>query len=384
MFRFRFLSAMLSVVLIMSASLEASALFTSRDPREADLGILNQQQLNRKEADIAFLDTKLIIDNVSVVNSGSESENEINLMLRLDNNSFTEISKGQDVGGWIINRPEGISASVAEDVERGSQKLCLKITGVASKDLDNLIVLGIPNTVLSKKSDKTVKSQDNAHASWKILSSSYVPDESGAVEVKKEKKVRNDSEVTDTELLSIKQELVSVIKGGSAAYREVKVENSGYISSEGLQEIYDYAVDAGKSEIQLANVCLLFSETDSDERTDTRMYVPFKNLVNSGNGIDPTVIKDEDNEKIKEVSQLFSKKFGKEGQVIFVANKESFGSNAGIVTKLSREAASLKKQTLYTYNEENGTFEKFKGNYEVDPSAYLHFFSDNGGYFVLA
>ena len=384
MFRLRFLSAMLSVVLIMSASLEASALFTSRDPREADLGVLNQQQLNRKEADIAFLDTKLMINGVSILNSGSSSENEINLVLHLDNNSFVEISKGQDVGGWIINKPEGVAASVAEDVERGSQELSLNIRGV-SEGADDLIVLGIPNTVLSKKSDKIVKSQDNANASWQMLSPSYVPDElSDKVEVKKEKKVRRESEVTDTELLSIKQELVSVMQGGSAAYREIVIENGGYISDDGLEEIYDYALDAGKSELQLANVCLLFVETDADERTDTRMYVPFKNLVNSGNGINPAVIKDEDNEKIKEVSQLFSSKMGKEGQVILVENKESFGSSVGIVTKLSGDADSLKKKTLYTYDEESGTFSKFKGNYEVDPASFLHVFSESGGYFILA
>lgn len=383
MFRLRFLSAMLSVVLIMSVSLEASALFTSRDPREADLGALNQQQLNRRAEDIAFLDTKLMINKVSIINSGSKTENEVNLVLHLDNNSFTEISKGQDVGGWIINKPEEITASVAEDVERGSQELSLNIRGV-SDNLEDPIVLGIPNTVLSKKSDKIVKSQTNPSALWELLSPSYVPDESDKVEVKKEKKSHRESEITDTELLSIKQELVSVMQGRSAAYREVTIENGGYISAEGLDEIYNYALDAGKSEIQLANVCLLFVETDTDERTDTRMYVPFKNLVNSQNGINPAIIKDEENEKIKEVSNLFSSKMGKEGQVILVENKESFGSSVGIVTKLSGDASALKKKTLYSYDEEKGTFSKFSGNYEVDPASFLHLFSEYGGYFILA
>lgn len=244
--------------------------------------------------------------------------------------------------------------------------------------------MGIPNTVLSKKSDKIVKSQTNPSALWELLSPSYVPDESDKVEVKKEKKSHRESEITDTELLSIKQELVSVMQGRSAAYREVTIENGGYISAEGLDEIYNYALDAGKSEIQLANVCLLFVETDADERTDTRMYVPFKNLVNSQNGINPAIIKDEENEKIKEVSNLFSSKMGKEGQVILVENKESFGSSVGIVTKLSGDASALKKKTLYSYDEEKGTFSKFSGNYEVDPASFLHLFSEYGGYFILA
>ena len=407
MLRLRFLSALLSAVVIMSASVESMALFTSRDPGRADLGVLNQQQLNRKEADIAFSETELSIADVNIIKSGSSSRNKVRLTVQLTNNSFTEIERGQDAGGWVLELPEGARAYIANDVKRGDRELVLAIEGLASDDNDSYIVVAVPGSVVLNKTESVVKSRINTDAPWEILSSQYEaieveepeeeePEETEEVheedeedtseeEEKAVRKLSSDAEeLSEEEIKAVKDDLVASLKGKAAAYREITIDSDKFISAEAMEEIYDYAIDAGKTDTQLANVCLLFVNHNDEGNTDSRLYVPFRNLVLEGNGINPVITKDMEKENMKEIGDLFKQKSGKEGQVIFLEHDLPFGADTGVVTAVEGEASTNRYKILYAYDEETKSFSKFPGNYEVDSSGYLHFFTDAGGYFVLA
>ena len=405
MLKLRFLSALLSAVVIMSVSVESMALFTSRDPGKADLGVLNQQQINRKAADVAFSETELSIADVNIIKSGSKSRNKVRLTLSLTNNSFTEIKKGQDAGGWVLGLPAGARAYIAADVKRGDTELILSVEGISSDDNEDYIVVAVPGSVILNKTEKTVKSRINTAAPWEVLSSSYEeieieepmkeeqeesaeePEskEEEKTEAKEEKKSSLKSEeVSDEEIQKIKADLVSSLKGKAAAYREITVDTDKFISPEAMEEIYDYAIDAGKTDMQLANVCLLFIQHNDEGNTDSRLYVPFKNLVLEGNGINPLITRGSEEKNMKEIAELFKKKAGKEGQVIFLEHNLPFGADTGVVTALDGEVSSNRYKILYAYDEETESFSKFPGNYEVDSYGYLHFFTDAGGYFVLA
>ena len=164
---------------------------------------------------------------------------------------------------------------------------------------------------------------------------------------------------------------------------EINFENCGYLSPEIIENIYNYIKENNNS-IRLSAVNLVFDQKGDKRAVDSRIYVGLQKLYDEGNGIDPSVIYDQNDSEIKKIKSQFEKKYGKDGTVIYLKNTGNFGTRAGVSVFVEGKISEIKNKKLYSYENSDNTFSEFENSNYVDNSGYLHFFVENGGFFILS
>lgn len=393
MLKYRFICITLTFIMCLSAALPSFAFFYVKEDYTADMGIINQQQMKKKESDISLLETQLFINSAEKMINNNENENAVKITLTLNNNSFMPLKDGQDVGGWVINSPSEIKATVCNDIDRGAQSAVIMICGTVSEDHNEPIAIGIPNSALAKNSMTTVKSQINQAVTWQVLNDNYKYDD----EID-EKDAEDDSEMEEIsaseeengEVIASENSdyIMSIVKsaldtGYNPGSLEINFENCSYISPEIIENIYNYIKENNNS-IRLSAINLVFDQKGEKRAVNSRIYVGLQKLYDEGNGIDPSVIYDQNDSEIEEIKSQFEKRYGKDGTVIYLKNTGNFGARAGISVFVEGKISEIKNKKLYSYDNSDNTFSEFKNSNYVDNSGYLHFFAENGGFFVLA